>query len=111
MVEDLFFNIKKQIRLHFGKCEVRVHGSFATELDMPWSDLDIFITGIKTKEVKDVVLILKRLAGGIESLVDVVKEVKIKNENKNQVIKIVCTERYNSKRVNIVLESDLDKNS
>ena len=40
---DLIKTLTDKIEGRFSSLKVRIYGSFATELNMPWSDLDIFL--------------------------------------------------------------------
>ena len=96
--KGLFFEIKKI----FDKIEnikIKIHGSFAMGLEMPWSDLDIIIENDFYKNCNNI--LIDKIIKILNYEKNLIKEFKYIKETNFPFIKITTTHQYNYKKINL----------
>ena len=106
LYDTLLENLQKCVNEVLNNFEVKVYGSHATNLCLPWSDLDVVLVKKNNNNEENetnVKLLLNNLYEHIKTK-SWVKEFKFLANASTPIIKLTCTEQYDSMSIDISIK-------
>ena len=107
LYDTLLENLQKCVNEVLNNFEVKVYGSHATNLCLPWSDLDVVLVKKNNNNNEEnetnVKLLLNNLYEHIKTK-SWVKEFKFLANASTPIIKLTCTEQYDSMSIDISIK-------
>ena len=104
-IEQLIANVQSTVNEVLKNCEIKVYGSYATGLALPWSDLDLVLIN-RNPKINQVELILRNIYYGFKDKLWI-NSMKYSDNLPMPTIKIITTNEFNS--IHIILSVQDDK--
>ena len=104
IIEKLIQNVQTTVNEVLKSCEVKIYGSYATGLSLPWSDLDLVLIN-RNPTINQIGLILRNLYYGFKGKMWIYS-MKYSENQPLPIIKIITTNEFNSIHINISIQDD-----
>ena len=104
IIEKLIQNVQTTVNEVLKSCEVKIYGSYATGLSLPWSDLDLVLIN-RNPTINQIGLILRNLYYGFKGKMWIYS-MKYSENQPLPTIKIITTNEFNSIHLNISIQDD-----
>jgi len=104
IIDKLIFNVQSIVNDVLKNYEVRIYGSYATGLSLPWSDLDIVLIN-RNQTINQVKVILRNVLNGFRGKLWIYSMKYLENLP-IPTIKIITTNEFGSIHMNISVQDD-----
>ena len=105
MIEKIISNVQSTVNEIFKNYEVKIYGSYATDLSLPWSGLDIVIINRNQTKNQNEEVILKNLYFRFKEKIWIYS-IKFSENSPIPIIKIITSNDFGSIHLNISIEDD-----